>query len=173
MKNYILLSLIVLFGINAEAFAQKITYHPDKKPTKAEQSLDASLKACITENQLPEGFSISEWSALLHYYNYKMIQRLSSENANEIANQRKVVFALADMAQSCPPLQKVQKELTAIKKIYEKKISDESNEANSGMFEDDERKVKMDKGDAEDLIKYLDKIRESLQITRVITRIQN
>jgi hypothetical protein len=165
-------ALILLFL--GQTYAQKLTYHPENKPTKAETALDTQVKACTAEGaNLPTDFSLADWSAILHYYNTKMIQRLSSENVDKIANERKTVEAISILSATCPALAKAKDEITAIKKIFDKKIMDESNEANTGVFDDDERKVKMEKGDAEDLLKQLEKFRKKLAITRVVIRIQN
>jgi hypothetical protein len=170
----ITLSYLIILLFFVQTNAQKLTYHPEHKPIKAETALDTEVRACTAEGvNLSTDFSISDWSALLHYYNTKMIQRLSSENVDKIANERKVVETLSALSATCPALAKAKDEIATIKKIFDKKIMDESNKANSGVFDDDERKVKMEKGDAEDLLKQLEKFRKKLGITRVVIRVQN
>jgi hypothetical protein len=66
----------------------------------------------------------------------------------------------------------VKKEIEDIYTIYDKKIVYQEEEANTDLFEDEEIQAKMDKGDAEDLLKKLEKLQKKLEITRYIIRIQ-
>ncbi|NJL14015.1 MAG: hypothetical protein HC913_14075 [Microscillaceae bacterium] len=162
----------LLLLLTAPAPAQIVTYQDGLKPTEQESQLDAQVQTCLDPAIWPEDFSFSEWSARLHYFSRKMIQRLSSEYASAIASQKSKVLALRALSATCPALAPVVKELGLMQRLYETKIVYESGQVSTGLFEDEEVNAKMDKGDVEELLKLLEKIHEKAGISRRIIRWQ-
>lgn len=151
----------------------QVTYDAKKKPTPSEKQLDGFIKECLTwEAKFDGKFEFSEWTAELQFYTRKVIQRLSAEFLSEIASQKEKVIALHALAETCPELTKVKTELADIRKIYENKIVYSKETVESDLFEDEQVQAKMDKGDAEDLLKKIEKLQKKLGITRYIIRIQ-
>lgn len=169
--NCILLFLFIYLILALGYSTAQVTYHSKQKPTAEEKSMDERIRSC-TQDQLGQHFEFSEWTARLHFHTRKMIQRLSAEYVSAIAAQKETVFTLHQLAAQCPELTEVQSEIESIYKIYDKHIIYETASTSTGLFDDEEVHAKMDKGDAEDLLKKLDKIQKKLNITRYITRIQ-
>lgn len=170
--TYFLFWLASMGFFIAPSYAQ-VTYDSQKKPTQSEQQLDALIRECaLAQETFGDKFEFSEWTAQLQFYTRKVIQRLSAEFLSEIASQKKKVMALQALAETCPELSKVKTELADIKKIYENKIVYSKETVSGDLFEDEQVEAKMDKGDAEDLLKKIEKLQKKLAITRYIIRIQ-
>lgn len=173
MKKQIILCICIFgfFFMSTNSSAQ-VMYHPNNKPTKKEKELDASIQTCITEDSsLDKKFSLAEWSATLHYYTRKLVQRLSSEHVGKIAAQKPAIKALYELLENCKALNSIKAELTSIYQIYEKQIIIEENAESTGVFEDTEVKAKIEKKDAENIVKKLEKLQKKLNITRRVVRI--
>lgn len=170
--NFIFFCYLFLFCNVSFLFAQ-VMYDNKMQPTENEKALDQNIQACLEDSEvLSQKFEFSEWTAQLHFHTRKMVQRMSSEYVSAIAIQKKNVVAVYELANNCPELEKVKKEIEDIYTIYDKKIVYQEEEANTDLFEDEEIQAKMEKGDAEDLLKKLEKLQKKLEITRYIIRIQ-
>lgn len=167
----ILFTFIILHLVASLAIAQ-ITYDAKNRPTKIEKELDTQIQTCLKENTiLEQDFQFSDWTARLQFYAKKTVQRMSSEYVEQIAEEKKKVFELANLANSCEHLKKAKPELDALKKLFEKKIKDGSEGAD--VFADGKGtgKASMHKDDAENIMKILDKLRKKMAITQVIIRL--
>jgi hypothetical protein len=169
MKKNILL-IAFLFSIQIQLSAQ-ITYDPKFRPTKLEKELDIQIQKCTNGTNLTNEFQFVDWIAKLHYLNKKLIQRASSEYVEDIASKKNDVIALSELSNTCETLKKVQPELAALKKLYEKKIKVANEDADNFADGKGTNKSSMTKNDAEDIIKIIEKIRKKMAITQVITRL--
>ncbi len=169
----IILSLASFFCISAHfAFAQ-VTYHPDKPPQANEKALDQKVLDCASDAKiLGNQFSFSEWTAEIHFYSRKLLQRLSSEHVSPLAAVKEQVAYLYQLSESCEALQPAQNELKSLHKIYEEEITYEKATSSGGLFDDEEIEASMDTKDAENVVKYIEKLRKKLDISREIIRIQ-
>ncbi len=169
--NHITLCLFLCLLGGLQLTTAQVTYDTQNTPTAQEKVMDESIRAC-TEGELGANFELSEWTAQLHYHTRKMIQRLSSEYVSAIAAQKPKVIFLHQILAECPELAEIKAEIEGIHKIFDKKIIYQKESTSAGLFDDEEIQAKMDKGDAEDLLKKLEKIQKKLNITRYIIRIQ-
>lgn len=163
-----LLVIMCCVAFSCFATAQKITYHPNGKPTKAEGEVDNTVRICITDEYTTlqgEKFSFLDWICTIQHYNKLMTDRMTSGFTTKIAEQRARALEMAKLAQSCAALKPIQKELAKIGEIYEKNIK-------TGEEENSDGKAKVDFDSAKELLKNSTKALEKLKISRKITDIR-
>lgn len=167
MRHFILV-LTLCGGFTFFANAQKITYHPNNRPTKVEGEFDKTVRACVTEpyeTLQGEAFSFADWLCTVLHYNSLMVNRMTSGFVDKIAAQRARALEVSRLAQTCDVLKPAKAELTKIGEIYEKKVK-------TGEEENSDGKAKMDLDTAKELIKLTTKALEKLKVTRRITDIR-
>lgn len=167
MQRFIL-SLIFCVALGYAATAQKITYHPAGKPTKAEGEFDKTVKDCITDEHSTlqgETYSFLDWVCTIQHYNKLMTDRMTSGFVNKIAEQRERAMQVAKLALACPALKAVKAELISIGEIFEQKVK-------TGEEENSDGKAKIDFDSAKAILKLTNKILEKLKINRKITDIR-
>ena len=175
MQKLIALLIISFLGLwfPLQGKAQ-VSYHPDFPPSSAENQLDSEVKSCLGDHQQFKGaFSFSDWIALQHFYNRKLVQRLSSEHVEKIGAFKPQVEALAGLAQNCPALKSVLKDINTLQKLYSTQVTVEKSTQSTGLFEDEESKVSLKKGTAESLFNALEKIQKKLKISRRVIRVDD
>lgn len=176
MVKFIQTLLLVIFVLSLHQIEAQdlIIYHPKNQPTEGEKVLDKSINDCLkSEIEFEDSFSFTEWTSTLHYYTRKMLKRLDTEHTVSIAEQKDKAITLSKLSENCPNLKVIKAELQGIQKIYENKIKIEKSKNDNDLFgEQEEIKASLDTGDAEDLLKKLEKLRKKLKITRVVIQIK-
>ncbi|MDX2301494.1 MAG: hypothetical protein NW226_01785, partial [Microscillaceae bacterium] len=123
MKNLFLTILLFATCTCIQTLSAQVTYHPKNPPTSEEKILDSQVLTCVGETELfGKSFSFAEWTATLHYYTGKMLQRLSAEHVSKIAIEKKRVEALFALVQNCEALKSIAPEMEDIHKIYQEEI---------------------------------------------------
>lgn len=163
-----LFTTIFCVAFSCFAIAQKITYHPNGKPTKAEGEFDNTVRTCITDEYTTlqgENFSFLDWICTVQHYTKLMTDRMTSGFTVKIAEQQERALEVAKLAKSCAALKPVQKELSQIAEIYKEKVK-------TGEEENSDGKAKIDFDAAKDILNYTKKVLEKLKINRKITDIR-
>ena len=167
MQRFLLVAVCCV-AFSCFAMAQKITYHPNGKPTKAEGEFDSAVRTCITDEYTTlqgENFSFLDWVCTIQHYNKLMTDRMTSGFTTKIAEHRDRAIEIGKLAQSCATLKIAQKELAKIAEIYEKDVK-------TGEEENSDGKAKIDFDSSKEILKNCTKALEKLKINRKITDIR-
>jgi hypothetical protein len=164
----LLFVLVCCIAFTSFATAQKITYHPQGRPTQVERDFDKTVRSCIAEAHealQDENFSFADWLCTVKHYNEQMVARMTSGFTMKIASEKERANQVAILASTCDALKPAQAELKAIAKAYQK--------VQTGEEENVDGKAKVELDTAKELVKLTTKALEKLKINRKITRIMD